>query len=90
MVFDGERHLLEEKTLLFFLCFAVSPMAAFPILSMIHAQALPVPPFHYVPSQSLPIFFSNTSENLPLAFHPKSYNSSQTSYCLISVISFGF
>lgn len=37
MVFDAEGHVLEEKTLLFFLCFAVPPMAAFPILGMVHA-----------------------------------------------------
>lgn len=36
MVFDGEWYLLEEKTLLYLLCFAV-PIAAFPILSVVHA-----------------------------------------------------
>lgn len=64
-------------------------MAALPGLSMEHAQILPVPSFHYAPRQSCH-FFSSVSENLPWAFYPKSYNSNQTSYCLIPVISSGF
>lgn len=41
-------------------------------------------------TQTIFPFFSLVSENLPLAFHPKSNNSNQTSYCLIPVISSGF
>lgn len=50
-VFNGEGH-LEEKTLLFFLCFVIVLTAVLPSLSMEHAQALPVPSFHHVPRQS--------------------------------------
>lgn len=54
-VFNGEGH-LEEKTLLFFLCFVTVLTAALPRLSMEHAHALLVPSFHYVPRQSFNFF----------------------------------
>lgn len=41
-------------------------------------------------TQEILHFFSSVSENLPLAFYLKNYNSNQTSYCLIPVISSGF
>lgn len=89
-VLDGEGNLLLEKTLLVFMYCAVPRMATFLIVSMAHAQAWPVISFSYARCQNLMTFSWHQKSYLWLSILRATYSSNQTSYCLISVISFGF
>lgn len=80
-VFNGEGH-LEEKTLLFFPLLCHSSYSH--LTQFEHGTCTGFACSFLSPcTQAIFPFYSLVSENLPLAFDPKSNNSNQTSYCLI-------